>query len=466
MSQPYIARPYGKLITDFELETPRCAIWASMGLGKSACTLTALDGILIIDGGPILVIAPKRVAISTWPAEVLKWNHLRHIRVSPIIGDANDRLAALQTPADIYTTNYDNLPWLIEQYGDKWPFRTVVADESTRLKSFRLRQGGARARALGTVAHTKIKRFIELTGTPSPNGLADLWGQIWFLDGGKRLGRTYSAFTNRWFHQHPDGYGMVALPHAQGEITTALHDICLTIEAKDWFDLKDPIVTNINVDLPPNARRLYKQMEKEMFIQIEQHEIEAFNAAARTQKLLQLASGAIYLNPDVYEDSQPGARQWRPVHDEKLDALEDIIEEAAGANILVAYHFKSDLARLQKRFRHARLLDADPQTIDDWNKGKISLLLAHPQSAGHGLNLQDGGNILVFFSHNWNLEDRLQIIERIGPVRQMQAGYDRPVFIYNLIARNTADEIVLERVKTKAEVQDLLKAAMRRLETS
>jgi SNF2 family DNA or RNA helicase len=203
-------------------------------------------------------------------------------------------------------------------------------------------------------------------------------------------------------------------------------------------------------------------MEKEMFMQLDEHEIEAFNAAARTQKLLQLSSGAVYLDPKVGDDTAPKAKEWRKIHDVKLEILEDIVEEAGGTPIIVAYHFRSDLARLQKHFPKARVLDKNPSTISEWNAGKIPILLAHPQSAGHGLNLQDGGNILVFFSHNWALEDRLQIIERIGPMRQLQSGHNRPVYIYNILARDTMDELVLDRVNSKREVQDILLDAMRR----
>jgi len=329
----------------------------------------------------------------------------------------------------------------------------VVADEATKLKGFRLRQGGKRAQALASVAHTKVKRFINLTGTPSPNGLEDLWGQTWFLDGGERLGRTFTAFRERWFQKSFDGYGSIALPSAQGEMQDRLRDICLTIDAKDYFDLDEPIVNNIYIDLPIRARELYQDMEKQMFMELEGHEVEAFNAAARTGKCLQIANGAAYI-----DDKQ----NWKEVHDAKLQALEEIIEEAAGAPVLVAYHFKSDLARILHTFPQARSLDANPSTIKEWNEGRIPVLLAHPASAGHGLNLQDGGNILVFFGHNWNLEERLQVIERIGPVRQKQAGHDRPVFIHNIIARDTVDEMVIERVETKREVQDILLAAMKR----
>ncbi|MBU0593331.1 MAG: DEAD/DEAH box helicase [Gammaproteobacteria bacterium] len=447
-------RPYQGIISGHILEVERCAVWAGMGLGKTISTFNALDALFLAgEDAPALVLAPLRVAKTTWPEESKKWQHLRHIDVMPIVGSVAERRAALKYDASVYTTNYENLVWLVEHFGERWPFRTVIADESTKLKSFRLRQGGKRAQALGRVAHTKIKRFVELTGTPSPNGLADLWGQMWFVDGGKRLGRTYDSFRQRWFQKSYDGFGMTALPFAQEQIQDVLRDVCLTIEAKDWFDLDEPIVNNIYVDMPIRARALYRDMEKQMFMELEGHEVEAFNAAARTIKCLQIANGAAYV-----DDQQ----NWKEVHDEKLQALEDIIEEAAGAPVMVAYHFKSDLARMQRAFPQGRVLDADPATITDWNNGRIPILFAHPASAGHGLNLQDGGNILVFFGHWWNLEERLQIIERIGPVRQKQAGHDRPVFIHNIIARGTVDELVIARVETKREVQDLLLEAMKR----
>lgn len=453
MARDFTPRPYQTLITNHILEVPRCAVWAGMGLGKTTATYNAIDIILVIDGGPVLVVAPLRVARSTWPDEAKKWAHLRHLRVMPVIGSEAERRMALAVKADIYTTNFENLPWLIEHFGERWPFRTVVIDESTKLKGFRLRQGTARAKALGRVAHTKIHRFIELTGTPSPNGLTDLWGQAWFLDAGARLGRTFDGFKQRWFRPAHNGFGVMPFDHTQVEIQDKLRDLCITIDAKDWFDLKEPIVNNIYVDLPIKARKLYQDMEKEMFMQIEEHEVEAFNAAARTIKCLQVANGAAYVG-DV-----PG--EWKEIHDMKLQALDDIVEEAAGMPILVAYNFKSDLARLRLAFPKGRQLDANPQTIVDWNAGLIPLLFAHPASAGHGLNLQDGGNILVFFAHDWNLENRLQIIERIGPTRQMQAGHDRPMFIHNIIARDTVDEMVIERVETKREVQDILLQAMK-----
>lgn len=449
----FTPRPYQTMIRDHILDTPRCAIWAGMGMGKTSSTMNALDAITLVDSAPVLVLAPLRVARSTWPEEASKWEHLSSMQVVPVVGSEAERRMALRLDAPIYATNYEQLPWLVEYWGDRWPYRTVVADEATKLKGFRLRQGTERARALGRVAHTKVKRFVALTGTPSPNGLQDLWGQAWFLDAGQRLGRTFDAFKTRWFRPDPSGFGIQALPHAQDEIQRQLADLCLTVEAKDWFDLKDPIVTNIYVDMPMRARKHYAEMEKAMFTQIDTHEVEAFGAAARTLKCLQIANGAAYVGESNTE--------WKELHDEKLLALESVIEESS-TPVLVAYHFKSDLARLQKAFPKGRALDASPQTIKDWNAGKIPVLFAHPASAGHGLNLQDGGNVLVYFGHWWNLEERLQILERIGPTRQMQAGHDRPVFVYNILARGTVDELILERIETKREVQDLLLAAMKR----
>ena len=303
------------------------------------------------------------------------------------------------------------------------------------------------------MAHTRIKRFVELTGTPSPNGLQDLWGQAWFIDAGQRLGRTFDAFKQRWFRPDPSGFGIRALPHAQAEIQQALADVCLTVEARDWFDLREPIVNNIYVDLPVKARRHYMEMEKQMFTELDGHGLEAFHAAARTLKCLQIANGAAYVGG--------GNTEWKELHDAKLQALDSIVEETQ-APVLVAYHFKSDLARLQRAFPQGRALDADPQTIRAWNAGKIPVLFAHPASAGHGLNLQDGGCTLVYFGHWWNLEERMQILERIGPTRQLQAGHDRVVTVHNILARDTVDELILERIETKREVQDILLDAMKR----
>lgn len=443
---------------DHAISNPRCALWAGMGMGKTSSTLAVCDALLLAGlARRPLILAPLRVARSTWPGEAEKWTEFAHLRVQPIIGSAEERRAALQASADIFTINYDNLVWLVETLGEYWPFDMVVADESTRLKNFRIKQGGKRTQALSNVAHSKVKRWINLTGTPAPNGLNDLWGQTWFLDGGYRLGRSYSDFENRWFgyqrakdavNAHKTFVKRVVFPHSQTEIQDRLRDICLTLDPKDWFDLNDPIVRTVEVELPAKARKHYRDMEREMFTHLEGHDIEAFAAAAKTIKCLQMANGAAYVGESNTE--------WVVTHDEKIEALKSVVEEASGAPVLVAYHFRSDLARLQAAFPEARQLDAAPKTIEDWNAGQIPILLAHPASAGHGLNLQDGGNILVYFGHWWNLEERQQILERIGPMRQKQAGHERPVFVYNIVARDTVDEVVIDRMQSKREVQDLL----------
>ncbi|MBG6243626.1 MAG: DEAD/DEAH box helicase, partial [Candidatus Symbiopectobacterium sp. Dall1.0] len=242
-------------------------------------------------------------------------------------------------------------------------------------------------------------------------------------------------------------------PHSQDEIQRALADVTVSLDATDWFDIEEPIHNVIRVQMPAKARQQYQEMEKQMFLELDSTDIEAQNAAAKTVKCLQIASGAIYTD---------GAGTWSEIHDAKLQALDSILAEAAGAPVLVAYHFKSDLARLLKAFPKGKPLDSDPQTLRDWNAGKIPVLFAHPASAGHGLNMQDGGNILVFFSHWWDLEQYQQIIERIGPTRQIQAGHNRPVFIHHIIAADTVDELVMQRRDSKREVQDILLEAMKK----
>ena len=464
MTRVFTPHPYQLDMQRHLLEQPRSALFAGMGMGKTSSTLSALD-LAYLAGeveGRALVVAPLRVAQSTWPDEVAKWG-FDNLSISPIVGNAAQRRKALHADANIFTTNYDNIPWLLEELtNEKWNFATVIADESTRLKGFRLRQGTMRAKALGRVAHSRVRRWHNLTGTPAPNGLQDLWGQTWMLDAGARLGRSYDAFTSRWFRPKRSGYGVEPFDHSQAEIETRIADICLSLQAKDYFDLKDPIVIPVTTRLNRKNREMYEEMEREFFTQIEGHDVEAVNAAAKTQKLLQLASGAVYVEPDVEGDENPRSKKWKEVHDDKILALDSIVSEAGGMPVLVAYHFRSDLHRLLRAFPQGRELDKNPQTIREWNNGKIPLLFAHPQSAGHGLNLQDGGNILVFFTPWWDLEQYQQILERIGPVRQMQAGHDRNVFVYFIICEDTMDEVVMERREGKRGLQDLLMSRLTR----
>jgi SNF2 family DNA or RNA helicase len=466
MSTVFTPRPYQVIARDFLVNTPRCALFAGMGLGKSASTLLALDTLsLVEDVFPVLIIAPLRVARKTWREEVAKWSQFSGMTVSQIIGTPGEREVALMMPADIYTINYENLVWLLEQCPTHWIFKTIVCDESSKLKNFRgsiqtsatgkkfVRvDTGKRTGALARVAF-KTPRFVELTGTPASNGIVNLWSQLWFLDQGDRLGRTFGDFAARWFKVPPSGYGLEPLPHAQAEVQDKIRDICLTINPADWFDLQAPIHRVIEVEMTGRARKLYQDMEDEMYLDIANTGVEALNAAACTIKCLQLANGAIYTDE---------SGNWAQTHDEKLLALREIVDEAGGMPVIVAYQFKSDLARLQKAFPEGRLLKTQ-RDEDDFKAGKIPVLFAHPASAGHGIDgFQYVSNIIAFYGQWWDLELRQQIIERIGPVRQIQAGMNRPVFIYDIVAKDTVDELVMQRHATKRAVQDILLESLNR----
>ena len=453
----FTPRPYHPLALAHMADQPRSAIFAKPGMGKSVMALTFLDHLHNVWGEdkPTLVLAPLRVARDTWANEAHKWDHLRGVDVVPIVGSVAQRKAALRRDAPIYTTNYDNLVWLVEQFGDRWPFATVVADESTKLKGFRLRQGGKRAQALGKVAHKHVRRWVNLTGTPASNGLTDLWGQTWFLDAGQRLGRTFTAFQDRWFgmrNRKDDKTGKVyterfAFDHAQDDIQQRLADICLTLDPRDWFDMREPIVNIIEVELPPTARIKYREMERELFTMIESSAVEAANAAVKSAKCLQMANGAVYL-----EDG----KTWVEVHTEKLDALEELADQTGDDPLLVLYLFKADKARLLARFPDALDL-ATVNGLAAAQAGKGKLWLGHPASMGHGVDgLQYHCNTVVFFAQDWNLEYHDQVLERVGPMRQLQAGKDRPVFLHYLVARGTIDELVMARREAKRSVQDLL----------
>lgn len=452
----FTPHPYQEIIMDQVESLARSNVWAGMGMGKTTSTMSAVAR-LQLQGevtSPVLVLAPRRVISDVWPAEAAKWDHLSGFDVVPILGTAAERRAALKLDAPVHGINYDNLPWLVETLGDAWPYQMVVADESTRLKGMRI--GGSmatRAKALGRVAHRKVKRWVNLTGTPSPNGIIDLWGQQWFVDAGERLGRTFSAYEDRWFMKPVRGGAFTRtqpMPFSQEQIEDRLRDCTQSIRPGDWFDLDEPIKKTIKVTLPPKARALYTAMEKQMFAEIGGVGVEVFNAAAKSMKCLQIANGAAYVD---------GEGAWHAVHDAKIEALDSLVSELGGAPLLVAYHFKPDLARLKAAFPKARTLD-DRGALEAWNAGRLPMLLAHPESAGHGLNLQQGGHHIAYFAQWWDLEQHDQILERIGPVRQKQSGFNRPVFVYYIVADDTVDELVVARRETKRDVQDILLEAM------
>lgn len=446
-------REYQNIAIDFLAEHKRCNLHAGMGLGKTYSVLGALHK--LSSDSPALALGPLRVARGVWTSEQREWADLHDFRVVPITGTVLEREAALRAPAHLHTINYDNVQWLIEKFGDRWPFCTVIADESTRLKGFRVKQGTKRSNALSSVAHKYCSRWINLTGTPAPNGLKDLWGQQWFVDGGAALGRSYSAFEQRWYKCKTHGQHTVWVPEdfAFDQIVEAIKPTTLTIDAKDWFDVDEPIVNNVYVEMPDAARRQYRQMEKQFFAEVEKGLLTASTAGVKAQKLLQMASGAAY-----HEDG----KTWSHLHDEKMAALASIIEESAGAQVLVAYQFRHELERLQKFFPHIRPIKReDYQFEEDWNKLRVPLACGHPASFGHGLSLQHGGNTIVYLGQTFDLELYAQVLERIGPIRQKQSGYERPVFVHHILARGTVDEDVLWRRESKATLSETFKHAMK-----
>lgn len=452
----YIPHPHQRVAQKFLIDTPRANLWMPMGTGKTPAVLSVLDLLQIAGSNffPALVIAPKRVAQMVWTGEQEKWDAFQNLSITRILGDADQRLLAMRAKkTDIYVINYDNIQWLMKTLGDRpWPFRIVIADESTRLKNFRLMGGGgARANALSYIArHTG--RWINLTGTPATNGLKDLWGQNWFVDFGQRLGRSYASFQKRWFIEEAYTHRVLPIGDADEEIHEAMKDVALAFQLEECLpDVRQSFMVPIEVELPPDARKLYDKMENELFIQLSGPDgIEALNAMAKATKLLQLASGAIY-------DADHNTHH---VHDAKIEALEEIAE-STDENLLVAYHFKFDIPRIQKAFPHARVL-ASEKDIEDWNAGRIKMLLAHPQSAGHGINLAKGGRNIVFFTHTWDLELRLQIIERLGPARQAQLHTGLATRIFDIIARDTLDVDALARIDSKMTVQQALMLARSR----
>lgn len=476
----YTPRIYQHLMRNFAIDNERCNIFASPGTGKTSTIYEVVAELMLFaEVRRTLVLAPKRVAESTWPAERNKWlESFGHMSVAAAVGTPDQRLAALRSTPDILVINYDNIAWLMEQYQHHWPFDLVVPDESTRLKGLRVSfqrkkrkdgtygqefitgQGSSRARALADIAHTKVRRWINITGSPAPNGLIDVWGQNWFVDGGRGLGNSFKAFTDRWFrakigstHQQQR---FEPLPYADDQIHRVLAKTSLSIDARDYFDIKEPVEHHIMVDLPPKARKQYDEMQKELFTWIEDHPLEAFSAGTKAMKCLQLASGSV-----IYDTE---GKNWAPVHDEKLEALRSIVEETNGAPLLVAYQFRADLERILKAFPQAKSLERNSDaTIREFQAGELPMLVVHPAGAGHGLDLQENCWIMVDYSSGFNLECDEQVIERIGPTRQAQSGKKRAVFRYRIVARGTIEETaVIPRLKSKASVQDALKVAMKR----
>lgn len=450
-----------------------------MGLGKTISTLSAINDLMFdhFTIARVLVIAPLRVAQDTWPEEIKKWDHLKHLKVSLILGDARERKRALEAEADIYVINRENVIWLIEEFGHyvnkkkqtgftfdrPWKFDTVVLDELSNYKD----QGTKRFKLLKK-ARPYMDRVIGLTGTPSPNSLIDLWAQMYLLDMGERLGKTITGYRERYFM--PSSYtknsagrliatGYELRPGSEEAIYQAIGDICVSMKSIDHLQLPEVFSKIIPIRLPKAARAVYDELEKESIVELQGGQvIDAESAASVSSKLHQLAQGAIYLNPvdDLTGEVRgPGPKEWKLIHDEKLDALEELIDEAAGNPVLVFYWFKHDLERLKARFKQAQTLDG-PQQIQNWNAGKVPLLLAHPMSAGHGLNLQAGGHIIAWYSLTWSLELYQQANARLN-----RQGQTKPVTINHLVVKDTIDERILEVLEGKASRQGALMEAVK-----
>lgn len=440
----YKPHNYQQFATDFILNQSICCLMLDMGLGKTVITLTALWQLALdsFDVSKVLVIAPKRVAEDTWPKELAKWEHLTGLTSSLVLGSAAEREAALQRKAFLYIINRENVAWLVKNH--YWDFDMVVIDELSSFKSNK----AERFKAMKKV-RPMVTRIVGLTGTPAPNTLLDLWPQMYLMDMGQRLGRFIGGFRDRFFL--PDKrnreiiYSYKPREGAEDAIYALISDICISMKAADYLDMPERIDNCIEVSMSPKERKLYDDFQKDMVLSIGDEELDATNAAALSNKLLQMANGAVY-----GED-----KKVIPIHDRKLDALEDLVEAANGKPLLVAYWYKHDLQRIKARFKNARCIDT-AKDIDDWNAGKIPLALIHPASAGHGLNLQDGGCTIVWFGLTWSLELYQQLNARLW-----RQGQKHTVVIHHIVTKGTHDEDVMRALENKDTRQSALIEAVR-----
>jgi SNF2 family DNA or RNA helicase len=422
---------------EFIKEKKKCALWLDMGLGKTVISWTAIAHFIDnFSAGNVLIIAPLRVANTVWKQETQGWEHLLDQDVVICTGNAAGRTAAITSNAAVTVINRENVVWLTENF--KWRWNTVIIDESSSFKSFKAK----RFKALKKVSKN-IDILIELTGTPAPNGQMDLWSQMYLIDQGERLGRTITNFRQRFFTAAGfKGYGYELNPGADLIINELVSNVCMSMSSEDYLDLPDRIDLAETITLDPDTRETYDELEKEFFIDVGEHGIEAVTAGVLAGKLLQICNGAIYDETKKAHD----------IHDHKINALREIVEDNPGENFLVAYNFKSDLARIQKAFPKAVTLSRSGDELEPWNRGEIKMLLAHPASAGHGLNAQYGGSAIIWFGLNWSLELYQQFNARLH-----RQGQTKPVRVMHIVAENTIDERVMKAIAGKAKTQkDLL----------
>lgn len=449
----YNPHDYQKYSIDFIENNPISALLLECGLGKTSITLTAINDLMFdsFDVSKVLVICPIRVA-NTWVQECKKWEHLNDLRISVAVGSEMERLRALRAKADIYVINRENVQWLIESSGIPFNYQMIVIDEMSSFKNGKSK----RCKALLQV-RSKIDRIVGLTATPTSNGLMDLWSQYRILDGGKRLGRFITEYRNRYFM--PDKrngviiYSYKLLPFAEEAIYEKISDITISMKAKDHLKMPELISSEYKVYMNDTEKTQYELLKHDLVVNLDEDDITAVNAAVLSNKLCQMANGAIYTDKKIIQN----------IHDRKLDALEDIVEQMNGKNFLLVYWFKHDLERIVKRLNEIGTsyskIDT-PESIEEWNKGKIQVGLIHPASAGHGINLQQGGSTIVFFSLTWSLELYEQVIGRI----YRQGQISDTVVVQHIITDGTIDEDILRALKDKDETQSsLIKAVKARI---
>jgi len=445
---------YQATAVDHILDHTHGALFLEMGLGKTVSTLTAINQLMFeeLDIVSALVIAPKRVAESVWDAECEKWEHLNHFKISKIIGSAKERRKALSEKADIYIIGRDNVAWLCGQYGGSMlPFDMLVIDELSSFKNNK----SVRFKSLRGV-QPSFKRVVGLTGTPAPNGLIDLWSQIYLLDRGERLGKFISHFRDNYFHPGKRNGAIVYSYDINKDGDERIHnkigDICMSMKTEDYLKLPGRIDNIIKIDFPPEVQAKYDEFERDQVLSLfgdleEGKDISAVNAAALSNKLLQFANGAVY-------DSD---KKYHVVHDLKIDAIKEIIEDANGKPVLIAWTYRHDMERLKIALKkyHPRELKED-KDIKEWNEGKIQIMMMHPASGGHGLNLQSGGHIIVWFGQTWSLELEQQLNARLD-----RQGQKEVVIINKLVASKTIDLDVIRAQQRKSAKQDGLMEAVK-----
>lgn len=443
----FVPHDYQEYCIDQIIEKPRVALLLEMGLGKTMITLSAIQRMMGVDVAKVLVIAPLRVAQSGWKQEAEKWE--MDLRVVRVLGNQKERIAALKSPADVYVINRENVAWLVAMNERNWPFDMIVIDELSSFKSPQAQRFKALKRVLG-----QVDRVVGLTGTPAPNSLLDLWSQIYLIDQGVRLGKFIGRYRDAYFASWSiqSAYGgqftkYRLKPGAEQAIYKRIEDVCISMKAADYIKMPDRIDNVIDIEIPEDALQKYRAMEHDMVTELfEGEKVMAASAAAVAGKLLQMANGAVY--------KEDGG--WIELHDRKLQALEDIVEAAQGKSVLVYYGYKFDKERIKDKFGDdCRVLESD-QDVKDWNNGKIRLLLAHPDSAGHGLNLQAGGHLLVWYGLTWSLEKYQQACARLH-----RQGQTESVIIHHLVAKGTIDENVMSALKKKEAGQDALFNALK-----